>query len=104
MLLKGAPEKRIAAGKSLTCLALALAVSLGHVACGAGDRVVGIAAVRRPNEMSNRRVEGMKIRMEVEGAEVTATLDDNAAAVLQQLLLSYNPLSSSVITLREASS
>lgn len=80
MLLKEAPEKRIAAVKSLTCLALALMVPLGHVACGAGDLVAGTAAVRRANEVSNGRVEGMKIRMDVEGTEVTATLDDNAAA------------------------
>jgi hypothetical protein len=29
---------------------------------------------------SNKRVNGMKIRMDVEGAEVTATLDDNATS------------------------
>jgi hypothetical protein len=61
-------------------MALALVMSLGHVACDAGDHVAGTAAVRRPNEVSNGRVEGMKIRMNVEGEVVTATLDDNAAS------------------------
>jgi hypothetical protein len=61
-------------------MALALVVSLICVACGASERVAGTAAVRRPNEVSNGRVEGMKIRMNVEGAEVTATLDDNATS------------------------
>jgi hypothetical protein len=61
-------------------MALALAVSLICVACGAGDRVVGGAAPGRPNEASDGRGEGMKIRMDVEGTEVTATLDDNATA------------------------
>lgn len=61
-------------------MALALVVSLGRAACDAGDRVAGTAAVRRPNEVSNGRVEGMKIRMDVEGAAVTATLDDNATS------------------------
>ena len=61
-------------------MALALAVSLICVACGAGDRVVGSAAPERPNEVSNGRVEGMKIRMNVEGEVVTATLDDNATS------------------------
>jgi hypothetical protein len=76
----GAPIKRTVAGRGLPSTALALLVSLGHVACGAGDRVDGTAAVRRPNEVSNGRVEGMKIRMHVEGTEVTATLGDNVTS------------------------
>ena len=80
VVLRRAPFKRTAAGMRLPSMALALVMSLGHVACDAGDRVAGTAAVGRPNEVSNRRVEGMKIRMNVEGAEVTATLDDNATS------------------------
>jgi hypothetical protein len=72
--------KSTARGRRLPSMALALAVSLICVACGAGDRVVGGAAPERPNEVSNGRVEGMKIRMNVEGEVVTATLDDNATS------------------------
>ena len=80
MLLRRAPFKRTAAGMRLPSMALALVMSLGHVACDAGDRVAGTVAVRRPNEVSNGRVEGMKIRMNVEGEVVAATLDDNATS------------------------
>ena len=69
------------------CLALALAVSPALAACGADGRVAVTTTPGRPGEaskkqdgVSNGRGEGMKIRMDVEGTEVTATLDDNAAA------------------------
>jgi hypothetical protein len=68
-------------------LALALAVSMALAACGADERVAGSTTPGRPNGASNKqdgasnkRGDGMKIRMDVEGTEVTATLDDNAAA------------------------
>lgn len=80
VLSRGSSIRRTAAGKRLPSMSLAQAMSLGHVACGAGDRVVGTAAVGQSNEVSNRRVEGMKIRMDVKGATVTATLDDNATS------------------------
>src|SRR5215210_243968 len=80
VVLRRAPFKRTAAAMRLPSMALALVMSLGHVACDAGDRVAGTAAVRRPNEVSNGRVEGMKIRMNVEGEVVAATLDDNATS------------------------
>jgi hypothetical protein len=37
-------------------------------------------ASNKQDGVSNKRVNGMKIRMDVEGAEVTATLDDNATS------------------------
>jgi hypothetical protein len=80
VVLRRTPFKRTAAGMRLPSMALALVMSLGHIACDAADRVAGTAAVRRPNEVSNGRVEGMKIRMNVEGEVVTATLDDNATS------------------------
>jgi hypothetical protein len=68
-------------------VALALAVSLALAACGADERVAGSTTPGPPNGasnkqdgVSNKRVNGMKIRMDVEGAEVTATLDDNATS------------------------
>jgi len=78
--LRGAPFTRTTAGRQLLFVALALAVSLGLAACGAGERVVGGTTPEWPNGVSNKRGDGMKIRMDVEGTEVTATLDDNAAA------------------------
>lgn len=77
---RGASMKRTTAGRRLLCLALALAASLGHAACGAGERVAGGSTPERPSGVSNKRGDGMKIRMDVEGAEVTATLDDNATS------------------------
>src|SRR4051812_2940217 len=80
VVLRRVPFKRTAAAMRLPSMALALVMSLGHLACDAGDRVAGTAAVGRSNEVSNRRVDGMKIRMNVEGEVVTATLDDNATS------------------------
>src|SRR3954468_13109025 len=80
VVLRRTPFKRTAAAMRLPSMALALVMSLGHVAGDAGDRVASTAAGRRPNEVSNGRVEVMKIRMNVEGEVVTATLDDNATS------------------------
>ena len=72
MQLRSVPIKRTAAGRRLPSLTLALVMALICVACGASERVAGTAAARRPNEVSNGRGEGMKIRMDVEGKVVTA--------------------------------
>jgi len=72
--------KTITAGEGLMILALALAMSLSYAACGADDDVAAGAPPARPNEVSNKRIDGMKIRMDVEGTVATATLDDNATS------------------------
>ena len=74
VLLKVAPIKRKTAGKRLPFLAFALAVSLSHAACGAGNDVVGGTPPERPNVVSNERVESMQIRIKVEDKVITATL------------------------------
>jgi hypothetical protein len=77
VLFKEAPIKSKTAGKRLPFLALALAVSLSHAACGAGNGVVGGTPTERPNEVLNEWVDGMKIRIKVEDKVVTATLIDS---------------------------
>ena len=80
VLSRRALFKRTATARILASIILALAVSVSHAACGAGERVVGGTTPEQPNRVSNEGKDGMKIRMEVEGTEVTATLDDNATA------------------------
>jgi hypothetical protein len=58
-------------------LALALAMSISHTACGADNRLVSSAPSRQPNEVSNEQVESMKIRIKIEDKVVTATLTDS---------------------------
>ena len=58
-------------------LALALAASISHTACGADNGSVGGAPSGRPGEVSKERVGSMKIRMRVEGKVVTATVRDS---------------------------
>jgi hypothetical protein len=64
-------------GKKQMLLGLALSAFLSHAACAAGKSGVGGTPPAQPNRVSNERVGSMKIRMNVEGASVTATLDDN---------------------------
>ncbi|HEY0319481.1 MAG TPA: cyclophilin-like fold protein [Pyrinomonadaceae bacterium] len=78
LFLKGASIKRMIEGKRQVLLALALVTFLSCAACGAGEPVVSGTAPERPSGMSNKRREGMKIRLDVEGTQLTATLDDNA--------------------------
>ena len=64
----------------LTLLALALAMCLNQIACGAGKSTVGSTPPAQTNEVSNKRAEVMKIRITIGEKVVTATLTDSAAA------------------------
>jgi hypothetical protein len=53
------------ANKKLTFLALALTMCLNQIACGAGKDKVGSAPPAQTNEVANKKVEEMKIRIRI---------------------------------------
>jgi hypothetical protein len=58
-------------------VALALAVALGHGACGADNSATSGPSPEPPTETSPERTDGMKIRLEFEDTVLTATLTDS---------------------------
>jgi hypothetical protein len=68
------------ANKKLTFLALALAMFLNQIACGAGKDTVGSTPRAQTNEVSNKRAGDMKIRIKIVEKVVTATLTGSEAA------------------------
>jgi hypothetical protein len=66
--------------KKSKLLALALAMCLNQIACGAGKSTVSSTPPAQTNEVSNKKAEDMKIRIKVGEKEVTATLNDSEAA------------------------
>lgn len=68
------------ARKRPTLLALALAMSLGQTACGAGKGTAVSAPPARTEEVSDEKAQDMKIRISFGGKAVTATLTDGEAA------------------------
>ncbi|HEX8847439.1 MAG TPA: cyclophilin-like fold protein [Pyrinomonadaceae bacterium] len=66
--------------KKSTFLALALAMCLNQIACGAGKSTVSSTAPAQTNEVSNKKAEDMKIRITIGRKVVTATLTDSEAA------------------------
>jgi hypothetical protein len=81
MLLKSSFIKREKpAKKKLTFLALALAMCLNQIACGAGKDTVGSTPPASANEVSKQQAESMKLRIKIGEKVVTATLTDSEAA------------------------
>jgi hypothetical protein len=68
------------ANKKLTFVALALAMFLNQIACGAGKDAVSGTPPAQTNEVANKKVEEMKIRIKIGEKVVTATLTDSEAA------------------------
>lgn len=68
------------ARKKLTFLALVLTMCLNQTACSAGKDTVGSTAPAQTNEVANRKIEGMKIRIKIGEKVVTATLNDSQTA------------------------
>ena len=66
--------------KKLTFLALALAMSLNQIACGAGKSTVSSTPPAQTNKVSNQKAEDMKVRITIGRKVVTATLTDSEAA------------------------
>jgi hypothetical protein len=66
--------------QKLTFSALALAMCLNQIACGAGKDMVGSTSPAQTNEVSNKQAEDMKIRITIGSKVVTATLTDSEAA------------------------
>jgi hypothetical protein len=67
------------AKKKLTFLALALAMCLNQIACGAGRSTVSSTPPAQTNEVSNKQAEDMKIRITIGSKVVTATLTNSEA-------------------------
>jgi hypothetical protein len=81
MFLKSSFIKREkTAKKKLTLLALALALCLNQIACGAEKSTVSSTPPAQANEVSNKKAEDMKIRITIGDKVVTATLTDSEAA------------------------
>jgi hypothetical protein len=68
---------RKTARKKTPFLALALAMSLGHTACGADNRMVDSTPLEPPTKVTSDQEAGMKITIKVEDKVVTATLIDS---------------------------
>ena len=66
--------------KKLTFLALALALCLNQIACGATKDTASRTPRPQTNDVSNRKAEDMKIKIKVGEKEVTATLNDSETA------------------------
>jgi hypothetical protein len=66
--------------KRLTFLALALVMCLNQTACSAGKSTVSSTPPAQANEVSNKKAEGMKIRITIWEKVVTANLNDSQAA------------------------
>ena len=73
-------EQEKSAKRKLTFLALALAICLNQIACGAGKDTVGSTVLLQTNEVSNKKAAHMKIRIKVGEKEVTASLNDSQTA------------------------
>jgi hypothetical protein len=65
--------------KKLTFLALALAMCLNQIACGAGKSRVGSTPPAQANEAADKKAEDMRIRITIGERMVTATLTDSEA-------------------------
>jgi hypothetical protein len=65
------------ANKKLTFLALALTTYLNEIAYGAGKDTGGSTPPAQTNEVANKKVEEMKIRIKIGQKVVTATLNDS---------------------------
>ena len=81
MFLKSSFIKREKpANKKLTFLALALAMFLNQIACGAGKDTVVSTPPAQTNEVTNKQAKDVKIRIKTGEKVVTATLTDSEAA------------------------
>lgn len=81
MFLKSSFIKREKpANKKLTFLALALAMCLNQTACGAGKDIASSTPPAQTNEVANKKVEEMKIRIKIGEKVATATLADSETA------------------------
>jgi hypothetical protein len=68
------------AKKRLSLLALALAMGLNQIACGAGKDTVGSTPPAQTNEVSSKQADSMKVRITIGEKVFTAALTDSETA------------------------